>query len=429
LRIRERDFRPVPGSVTRAESEPFGFFEFDPTEKLDFDLLGRVIAAALDEVDSVDAIVLPEAAVFVDDLAELEGLLSSHGVTILVAGVREPLMDANEPLPVNWVHLGVHLGERWWHYRQNKHHRWYLDANQIDQYDLGGALHPDVRWWEAIQVPPRAVQFIELAEGITCVAVVCEDLARLDEVADLLRVVGPSLVVTILLDGPQLTNRWTARYASVLADDPGSAVLTLTAYGFVKRSRPAGFPPSTVVALWKDPTHGFREIALGNAAQGILLSATVSRARRRSADGRMPVDNAAELTVAGVSEIRAAERTTEDRTVHRPEVSPKAELESVELTILASWSEAVAGAMAVSPQCAKAVLSDARLGAPWRKDFGIEEPSPRLAATIDMLAAVVSNSRLSDDDPLRRLADRVLKSAIESTRTSSTKLPVGTERL
>jgi hypothetical protein len=45
-------------------------------------------------------------------------------------------------------------------------------------------------------------------------------------VAELLRDVGPTLVVTILLDGPQLGSRWTARCASVLADDPGSAVLT-----------------------------------------------------------------------------------------------------------------------------------------------------------------------------------------------------------
>ena len=43
----------------------------------------------------------------------------------------------------------------------------------------------------------------------------------MDEVAELIRDVGPTLVVTILLDGPQLATRWTARYAGVLADDPG----------------------------------------------------------------------------------------------------------------------------------------------------------------------------------------------------------------
>src|SRR5204863_8654924 len=126
----------------------------------------------------------------------------------------------------------------------------------------GGALHPRARWWEAMEVPRRSVQFVELGEGITVVAVVCEDLARLDEVSDLLRTVGPTLVLTILLDGPQLASRWTARYASVLADEPGSAVLTLTSFGMVQRSRPDGYTPSRVVALWKDPARGIREIPL-----------------------------------------------------------------------------------------------------------------------------------------------------------------------
>jgi hypothetical protein len=268
------------------------------------------------------------------------------------------------------------------------------------------------------------VQFIELAEGITFVAVVCEDLARLDEVADLLRAVGPTLVVTILLDGPQLTSRWTARYASVLADDPGSAVLTLTAYGFVRRSRPGGCPASPVVALWNDPTDGFREISLENGAQGILLSTAVARARRRSSDGRVPVDNAAELLVAGVSEVRATERTTEGRTVNEREMSVEADLESVELTILTSWSEAVADAMGESPECVKAVLSDARPGAPWRKAFGIEEPSPKLAPAVDALAALVENPRPSDGDPLTRLAASVLTSAIESCEARRPRSPL-----
>jgi hypothetical protein len=414
LRIRERDFRPLPRSVQRVENEPFGFFEFAPPEMLDFDLLERVITAALDEVEHVDVIILPEAAVPPEDLDELERLLARHRVTILIAGVREPPPGAGSPFPANWVHLGVHFGGRWWRYRQNKHHRWYLDGQQIDQYNLGGALHPNVRWWEATQVPPRVVQFVELAEGITLVAVVCEDLARLDEVADLLRAVGPTLVVTLLLDGPQLTNRWTARYASVLADDPGSAVLTLTAYGMVRRSRPPGFPASNVVALWKDPTHGFREIALENGAQGILLSTTVGRTRRRSPDGRMPVDNVADLLVAGVCEVRASEPTLEDHTINKHEVPVEVDLAPVELTILTSWSEAVAEAMVVSTQLAEAVLSDARSGAPWRKAFGVNEPSRRLAAALDALAAFAEDPRAPDGDPLTRLAGRVLTSLIES---------------
>src|SRR5215472_1078114 len=128
-------------------------------------------------------------------------------------------------------------GEAWFHIRQNKHHRWSLDESQINQYHLGSVLHPHIRWWEAMEVPRRALQFVEVAE-LAIVSLVCEDLAESDNVAELIRSVGPTVVITGLLDGPQLTSRWSARYASVLADDPGSAVLTLTSFGMVNRSRP-----------------------------------------------------------------------------------------------------------------------------------------------------------------------------------------------
>jgi hypothetical protein len=102
---------------------------------------------------------------------------------------------------------------------------------------------------------------VEVAE-LVLASLVCEDLAHNDDIAQLIRSVGPTIVVNVLLDGPQLNSRWTARYASVLADDPGSAVLTLTSYGMVERSRPAGRDASRVIALEKDPTRGVREFPL-----------------------------------------------------------------------------------------------------------------------------------------------------------------------
>lgn len=71
---------------------------------------------------------------------------------------------------------------------------------------------------------------------------------------------------------PQLNSRWAARYASVLADDPGSAVMTLTSYGMVQRSRPRGREASPVIALWKDASRGVREIPLEAGAHGVLLT-------------------------------------------------------------------------------------------------------------------------------------------------------------
>ena len=168
----------------------------------------------------------------------------------LWAGVRQQSPEPGRA-PHNWLHLGLNPrlvkggslptepGPPWFHIRQRKHHRWSLDEAQIYQYHLGGVLHPHVRWWESMEVPRRSIQFVEVAE-LTLASLVCEDLAQNDDVAELIRQVGPTFVFTVLLDGPQLDSRWAARYASVLADDPGSAVMTLTSYGMVQRSRPRG---------------------------------------------------------------------------------------------------------------------------------------------------------------------------------------------
>jgi len=266
-----------------------------------------------------------------------------------------------------------------------------------------------VRWWEAMAVPRRAVQVVELDEGVTLVSLVCEDLARLDEVADLLRAIGPTLVITTLLDGPQLASRWTARYASVLADDPGSAVVTLTSFGFVQRSLPAGRPPSRVVSLWKDPVRGLREIPLDVDAHAVLIRIQVGRTTRRSADGRPPVANTANVSAEGVRQIRALDRgdysgvvMPEARVDHEPAVS----LEAVELTILTSWAEAVAEALAASPDQLNTILDDARAGAAWRRKFGAAEPSADLASALEDLARMVDSGTPTVEAVLAAMDER-----------------------
>jgi hypothetical protein len=148
LRIRESDFRPVGGSVNSLANEPYGFFEFAPSEGLDLDLVDRTLVAAHDEVDQVNVVVLPENAVDHSEIDDLEALLSHHGVIGLVTGVRQRSEQPGQ-FPSNWVHIGASTGEHWVHIRQSKHHRWSLDEEQIYQYHLGGSLHPHIRWWEA----------------------------------------------------------------------------------------------------------------------------------------------------------------------------------------------------------------------------------------------------------------------------------------
>ena len=353
-----------------------------------------MLTAARQEVNAVDVVVLPESAVDESEIDDLEALLDRHGVVSLHTGVRQRSADPARP-PGNWIHTGFNVrlqkgrpppsadGGAWFHIRQNKHHRWSLDESQIKQYHLGSVLHPHIRWWEAMEVPRRAVHFIEVAE-LTTVSLVCEDLAENDNVAELIRSVGPTVVVAGLLDGPQLTSRWSARYASVLADDPGSTVLTLSSLGMVNRSQPHDHGSSPVVALCKDPYTGVREISLEPGAQGIVLTACMDRATRRTADGRWPVDNGTSCSVVALYQVRASDSGSGlPLSRSAPAVAPP--LDGEELTILTAWAEGISETLAYAPELLDVLMSEARPGAPWRAGLGLAEPSARLSAAIDSL--------------------------------------------
>jgi len=444
LEVKASDFRPVEGSVQRPSKDPFGFFEFAPGEGLDFDLLDRVLVAARQEAGSVDVVCLPESAVQEGEIDELEALLYDHGVIALVAGVRQQRAELGRA-PNNWLHMGfnprlqkggsvpMESGPPWFHIRQRKHHRWSLDEAQIYQYHLGGVLHPHVRWWESMEVPRRSIQFVEVAE-LTLAALVCEDLAQNDEVAELIRSVGPTIVMTVLLDGPQLNSRWAARYASVLADDPGSGVMTLTAYGMVQRSRPHGHEASTLIALWKDTSTGIREIPLEAGAHAVLLTVCTDRATRRSADGRIPVDNGTRCFDVAVHQVRAAPTGSPSPRSTAGQAAPHV-LETEDLTLLSAWAEAVVEAVSHAPERTAEVVADARPGARWRTAMGLPEPSARVGAAIESMEQAVgaldvadgetmSDALLAaaaqdppDQDPLDGLVRRVLLAMLEERRT------------
>jgi hypothetical protein len=398
LQVRASDFRAVDGSVDRLAKDPFGFFEFAPVERLDLDLLDRVLLAARAEAGSVDVVLFPESAVEKNEIDDLETVLDAHGVVYLQAGVREPA-QSSERFPNNWVHIGVNprlekggplpTGRRqpWFHIHQNKHHPWSLDESQVDQYHLGAALHPHIRWWEAMDVPRKAIQIVEVAE-LVLVSLVCEDLAQNDDIAQLIRSVGPTAVIVGLLDGPQLASRWSARYASVLADDPGSSVLTLSSFGMVERSRPEGRDASRVIALWKDPTTGVREIPLEPGAHAVLLTVSFEGATRYAADRRWPVDNSTFCQAVAFHQVRAS-ATGSGTQPAPPRAATMPQLEAEELTILTCWAEGVSEAAAYAPERVDELLAEARADAPWRAELGLPDLSPRLADAIESLGKVV----------------------------------------
>lgn len=249
-----------------------------------------------------------------------------------------------------------------------------------------------------MEVPRRSVQFVELGGGVTLTSLVCEDLAQTDEVAGVIRAVGPTIVVTPLLDGPQLSSRWGARYAGVLADDPGSAVLTLTSLGMAQRSRPPGCDPSPVVALWKSPGQNVHEIPLDRGAHGILLSATAGPAIRRSFDGRRPGHDGTEFSGAIAHQIRASSPGTQP-TQAPPGPPPRPILTADELTILTSWAEALAEALAFAPASVETLAADAQPGARWRGELRLCEPSPPLCHAINRIAQTARTAVAAGDDP------------------------------
>jgi hypothetical protein len=110
-------------------------------------------------------------------------------------------------------------------------------------------------------------------------------------------------VVAILMDGPQLRDRWPARYAGILSEDPGSAVLTLTSIGMVRRWSAPYRQLSNSVALWSDE-NGPRELELAADATGILLSVRVSSRREAVADGRLELHATSRLELKDVVQVR-----------------------------------------------------------------------------------------------------------------------------
>lgn len=296
--VHASDFHAVDGPLLNMDPAGYGFYDYAPQEPLEPRDLVNLVESARRHVGAIDALVLPEAALDEPLVQPLQDLLSDAGVGYLIAGARQPPAHG-EPFGSNYAHLG---GGEWSAPRQHKHHRWCLDASQVHQYHLGAALDPNRRWWEAISLQRRSLTFVSLADWLTVCPLVCEDLARPDPVSDVIRAVAPTLVVGLLFDGPQLASRWPARYASVLADDPGSSVLTLTALGMTQRCQPPGCALSRVIALWKDPHRGLQEITLADGAHAVALTAHARTVQVPSADGRAG-KQVPQLVLSGLEQI------------------------------------------------------------------------------------------------------------------------------
>jgi hypothetical protein len=318
LKVNTLDFKVVKKPENRLGlHKKLGLFYYEPPKVKWVNSLREwddTLESAKKEVGTIDMVVLPECALSEDDIEDFEKVIGKHGVSAYVAGVRGKTGD--EVFTDNMVYFKMgsadHKGEVSFkppepedrEDYQYKHHRWKVERYQIENYSLGYVLSPNMKWWESIRIRPRKVTFINVGNELTICPLICEDLARQDPIADLIRTVGPSLVITILMDGPQTKERWSARYASVLSEDPGSAVITLTSAGMVDRWRRPKFNVPRYVALWNDGQGAEREIELEEDAVGVLLSLSVSPVPERSADGRVESYPTNRVILGGVHQVR-----------------------------------------------------------------------------------------------------------------------------
>jgi hypothetical protein len=307
-KIHPTDFRVVPESDHDIGELAHNavYQEFAPRREKAQSFAARVDRAlrhARERSGEIHGLVFPEGSLDIAQYLAVEKVAWRHRV-LLIAGVQEVTAKRRRNLvvvqPLGLMDLEVPgggtkgLADRLNTYRagQNKHHRWCLDRTQILQYELGGRLPASRRCWEYIHIGRRELNILSLGDWLTWCALVCEDLARQDPTAEIIRSVGPNLVVALLMDGPQLAKRWPGRYAAVLADDPGSSVLTLTNLGMARRSRPLqelGKPrnaegTATVVALWNDRIYGMREIALSGQEDACVLNLVCHSEQEFTAD-------------------------------------------------------------------------------------------------------------------------------------------------
>jgi hypothetical protein len=190
------------------------------------------------------------------------------------------------------------------YWQQSKHHRWGLNKSQIMRYSLGDQLRPRDDWWELTNIGERNCTFYVCRYGMSITTLICEDLARIDPVQSVIRAVGPNLVIALLMDGPQIEQRWSGRYATVLADDPGSAVLTLTSLGLIRRSvRPGAVQPRQI-ALWKSADGHTEELSLPPRCHGLVVTLTPSNEENWTLDGRSDDGQTFRLSLSGVRAIQ-----------------------------------------------------------------------------------------------------------------------------
>lgn len=299
-KIEPADFELLPDSY-----QPVRYFKGNTEKDLNESFLDALINTVLDfstQKNEVDLIVFPEMSLTEKQYLLLlekfsEGFRNQQSclqLPVVIAGImkkneKETGYPGVDDTFQNEVRMAVFFSGQWYTTTQRKHHRWQLDGGQIRQYELEGYFAVDKTWFEYASIAQRRLTILAPNNWLAVTALICEDLARQEPVSDVIRGIGPTLLMALLSDGPQLENRWSARYASVLADDPGTAVLSLTSEGMARRSKPAkpiSVEKLPVIGLWKDMIKGYREFEIIEEADAVMFTISAINKQETTLDGR-----------------------------------------------------------------------------------------------------------------------------------------------
>ncbi|HGX8477717.1 TPA: hypothetical protein ACJILO_004472, partial [Escherichia coli Nissle 1917] len=157
------------------------------------------ILSTIKRVGSLELIIFPESALSQKHFNSLKTLLFEtfgENAPSLLSGVY----NSNDDIGENYALLSFieESGNGFDTIRQDKHHRWCLERNQLRNYNLTSSLDPSKKWWENIAIGRRKLTTLHTNNGVSLCPLICEDLARQEPVAQAVRSIGPNLVVSLL---------------------------------------------------------------------------------------------------------------------------------------------------------------------------------------------------------------------------------------
>lgn len=253
-----------------------------------------LIAQAASQCGEIHAVVFPEFSLDWLTYDELTKKVVSQfkSIEFFISGSRNNCYEQAGNVVLSTI-VSKEATDARFSVSRKKHHRWRVEEEQIRTYALASQLDPRSLWWESIALKRREIYVHPFRTSSTFTAMICEDLARSDPAHPVLRSIGPNLVFVLLMDGPQLAVRWPARYATVLSEDPGSSVLTLTSLGLIERANRQRKEKTRSISLWSDDTGRVIPLECPEGHHGVVVNIAGVRATEYTLDNRVNKDTRA----------------------------------------------------------------------------------------------------------------------------------------